>query len=180
VKALLLGKTFTMKKPKTLRQVDRYRDLFVGMRDADDLADLLQVSTYKLQHSRPAEDAFNALLNYAYGMLYRVVEAAIFDAGLDPQLGVFHQDSWNKPTLSFDLIEPFRAWVDRMIVDFCLKNSLDLALFEVQEWRLNRKGRLTVIALFNEYMLQAETPNGKSRKTEIYMFVHQFAKSIKE
>lgn len=38
-----------MKKPKTLRQVDRYRDLFVEMRDADDLADLLQVSTYKLK-----------------------------------------------------------------------------------------------------------------------------------
>lgn len=41
-------------------------------------------------------------------MLYSVVEAGLFTAGLDPYLGILHADAHKKPTLSFDLIEPFR------------------------------------------------------------------------
>jgi CRISP-associated protein Cas1 len=37
------------------------------------------------RNRRPATDSFNAALNYAYGMLYNVVEQACFAAGLDPQ-----------------------------------------------------------------------------------------------
>lgn len=61
---------------------------------------------------RPAEDGFNAALNYQYGMLYTVVEQALFAAGLDPHLGILHADEYDQPTLAFDLIEPFRPWID--------------------------------------------------------------------
>jgi CRISP-associated protein Cas1 len=37
------------------------------------------------RNRRPATDSFNAALNYAYGMLYNVVEQACFATGLDPQ-----------------------------------------------------------------------------------------------
>ncbi|MEM7571698.1 MAG: CRISPR-associated endonuclease Cas1 [Bacteroidota bacterium] len=57
---------------------------------------------------RPALDAYNALTNYFYGMLYALVERALFTAGLDPHLGILHADEYDRPTLAYDLIEPFR------------------------------------------------------------------------
>ena len=52
---------------------------------------------------RPARNGFNAALNYLYGMLYTIVEQALFGAGLDPHLGILHSDQYDSPTLAFDL-----------------------------------------------------------------------------
>lgn len=65
------------------------------------------------RQGRPAYDPFNALLNYLYGMLYTSVHLAALKTGLDPYMAVLHADRYGgAPTLSFDLIEPFRPWAD--------------------------------------------------------------------
>lgn len=43
--------------------------------------------TFSERSRQPAKDKFNVLLNYMYGMLYGLVETALFSAGLDPYLG---------------------------------------------------------------------------------------------
>jgi CRISP-associated protein Cas1 len=73
---------------------------------------------------RPALDSYNAVTNYAYGMLYSKVEQALFAAGLDPHLGILHADEYDRPTLSYDLIEPFRPWVDRLLMEKILIGEL--------------------------------------------------------
>jgi CRISPR-associated protein Cas1 len=73
------------------------------------------------RNRRPALDTFNVALNYAYGMLYNMVEQACFAAGLDPQFGFLHVDDYAKPTLVFDMMEPFRAWIDRLLLELFLK-----------------------------------------------------------
>ena len=65
---------------------------------------------------RPAVDPFNATLNYAYGVLYSQVERALILAGLDPFIGFLHTDNYNKPSLVYDLIEPFRIVAERTAV----------------------------------------------------------------
>jgi CRISPR-associated protein Cas1 len=62
---------------------------------------------------QPARDAFNAMLNYSYGVLYSLVERACICAGLDPFVGFLHTDNYNKKSLVYDLIEPFRILGDR-------------------------------------------------------------------
>ncbi|MDD5090170.1 MAG: CRISPR-associated endonuclease Cas1 [Candidatus Wallbacteria bacterium] len=64
----------------------------------------------------PAHDEFNALLNYAYGVLYSRVEKACIIAGLDPYIGFIHTDHYNKKSLVFDLIENYRAWADEVVI----------------------------------------------------------------
>ena len=64
----------------------------------------------------PAKDEFNAMLNYAYGVLYSHVERACIVAGLDPFVGFLHTDNYNKKSLVFDLIEPFRILAERVVV----------------------------------------------------------------
>jgi len=44
---------------------------------------------------RPSQDAFNAFLNYGYGVLYSRIEKALILAGIDPYLGFLHRDDYN-------------------------------------------------------------------------------------
>ena len=74
------------------------------------LPDKHQFST---RSRRPAHDAFNATLNYSYGVLYSRIEKALILAGLDPFIGFFHANRYGQPSLVFDLIEPFRIIGER-------------------------------------------------------------------
>ena len=58
--------------------------------------------------SRPAKDRFNAALNYAYGLLYSLVERSCLISGLDPCIGILHTDDYNKKSLVFDIIERYK------------------------------------------------------------------------
>ncbi|HQJ17743.1 MAG TPA: CRISPR-associated endonuclease Cas1 [Candidatus Cloacimonas acidaminovorans] len=80
------------------------------------LAELIP-DAYKFEgrSSRPAKDAFNAMLNYGYGILYSKVERALIIAGLDPYLGLLHRDNYNKKSFVFDFIEPYRILVDEPV-----------------------------------------------------------------
>ncbi|KQC03432.1 MAG: CRISPR-associated protein Cas1 [Candidatus Cloacimonas sp. SDB] len=65
--------------------------------------------------SRPAKDPFNAFLNYGYGVLYSKVEKALIIAGLDPYIGLLHSDNYNKKSLVYDFIEPYRIFIDEPV-----------------------------------------------------------------
>jgi len=60
---------------------------------------------FKGRSRDPAQDAFNCLLNYGYGILYSQVEKGCIIAGHDPYIGFLHTDNYNKKSFVFDLIE---------------------------------------------------------------------------
>jgi CRISPR-associated protein Cas1 len=75
------------------------------------------------RETRGAQDLFNALLNYGYGVLYAQVEQALLLAGLDPYAGFLHTDRPGKPSLVLDMIEEFRQCVvDRTIIGLLNKH----------------------------------------------------------
>ncbi|MDE1766198.1 MAG: CRISPR-associated endonuclease Cas1, partial [Thaumarchaeota archaeon] len=76
---------------------------------------------FKDRSQNPARDAFNATLNYLYGIAYGSVEKIIILSGLDPNAGFYHSDIYGKPTLSFDIIELVRSDIDRTIVSVFTK-----------------------------------------------------------
>ncbi|WNJ18153.1 CRISPR-associated endonuclease Cas1 [Pontibacter sp. G13] len=55
--------------------------------------------TFHGRSSRPAKDPFNAFLNYAYGMLYGLVEKSLIIAGIDPYVGYLHRDDYNHKSM---------------------------------------------------------------------------------
>jgi len=65
--------------------------------------------------ARPADDMFNAFLNYGYGILYRIVERDLLLAGLHPYIGFMHYDGYQRKSLVFDFIEPYRIWVEKTV-----------------------------------------------------------------
>lgn len=96
---------------------------------------------------RPAKDPFNAVLNYCYGVLYAKVEKACILAGLDPFLGFMHTDNYNKKSLVFDLIEPFRIFAEQISVYLFTGKKISDDFFDVQtnSTTLNQKGKPFVI-----------------------------------
>lgn len=73
---------------------------------------------------RNAKDVLNASFNYAYAILHGSIQSSIIKAGLNPHISFLHIQNSKKPTLSFDLIEEFRAFVvDRTIVSMINRNE---------------------------------------------------------
>jgi len=63
-----------------------------------------------------AVDPVNSALNYGYAILYGTIQRALIQAGLALHISYLHALDDAKPTLVFDMIEPFRTFVvDRTV-----------------------------------------------------------------
>ena len=103
---------------------------------------------------RPARDEFNAVLNYMYGILYSQVEKALILAGLDPFVGFLHTDNYNKKSLVFDFIEPFRIFAEMSAVYLFTGRKIKESYFDKKEGAvtLNREGKPIVIESINTHL----------------------------
>lgn len=97
-------------------------------------------------------DVFNPYINYLYGVLRNQVETAILSFGLDPALGCMHRDGYKLPSLVFDLMEPYRPIIDRLLIEAVLGGKLTdtIETDEMGNRRISRPGRIKLINLFNE------------------------------
>ena len=58
----------------------------------------------------------NALLNYGYAILRAVVARALVGSGMLPTFGIHHHNRYNAYCLADDIMEPYRPFVDRLVV----------------------------------------------------------------
>lgn len=61
-------------------------------------------------------DAPNNLLNYGYAILRAVVARALVSSGMLPTLGIHHRNRYNAYCLADDIMEPYRPYVDELVV----------------------------------------------------------------
>ena len=59
----------------------------------------------------------NNLLNYGYALLRSAVARGLMDAGLLPSVGIFHRNYYNSFPLADDLMEPYRPFVDELVLN---------------------------------------------------------------
>ena len=59
----------------------------------------------------------NGLLNYGYAILRAVIARALVGSGLLPTLGIHHHNRYNAYCLADDIMEPYRPFVDRLVVE---------------------------------------------------------------
>jgi len=141
--------------------------------------------TFQNRSRRPAQDPYNAVTNYLYGMLYTVVEQALFAAGLDPHLGMLHADEYDQPALAFDLIEAFRPWVDLLLLQqFCKPGVVQPAFFDARSGGifLNSQGKKLFIPLFNEWLDANKRWQNRQHSHRLHIFkaAANFAKTIND
>lgn len=68
-----------------------------------------------MEFSRRDDSAVNAALNYGYSILLSAFTREISACGYLTQLGIHHDNVFNRFNLSSDLMEPFRALIDRAV-----------------------------------------------------------------
>ena len=59
----------------------------------------------------------NNLLNYGYAILRAIVARALVASGLLPTLGIHHHNRYNAYCLADDIMEPYRPFVDKLVVE---------------------------------------------------------------
>jgi CRISPR-associated protein Cas1 len=59
----------------------------------------------------------NNLLNYGYAILRAIVARSLVASGLLPTLGIHHHNRYNAYCLADDIMEPYRPFVDKIIVE---------------------------------------------------------------
>ncbi len=67
--------------------------------------------------TRSDDDVVNAMLNYGYAIVRAIVARALVGAGLIPTLGVHHHNRYDAYCLADDIMEPYRPYVDRLVID---------------------------------------------------------------
>lgn len=60
----------------------------------------------------------NNLLNYGYAILRAVVARSLVASGLLPTLGIHHHNRYNAYCLADDIMEPYRPYVDELVVGY--------------------------------------------------------------
>lgn len=129
----------------------------------------------------PANDPFNAYLNYGYGMLYNEVEKACLLAGLDPHAGFLHADRYGHLSLVYDLIEQFRQPViDRVVITLALQGQMSSGDTDSRGYLSSEAKRRIVVSVYAR--LDDERNIGGHRTTfrdAIMENVKSFAAAIK-
>ncbi len=67
---------------------------------------------------RGMDDMVNVMLNYGYSVVRAVVARALVGVGLIPTLGIHHHNRYDAYCLADDIMEPYRPYVDKLVIDF--------------------------------------------------------------
>ena len=133
--------------------------------------------------TRPAKDPFNAMLNYAYGVLYGKVEKALMIAGADPFVGFLHRDDYNQKSLVFDFIEPYRIHAERVVFRLFSGKQVNDSHFESLSGgiRLGAEGKPVLVEKLFDYLdIDKIRHRGRnlSRLHAMQLDAHAFAQDL--
>lgn len=132
---------------------------------------------------RPANDFFNAFLNYAYGVLYSRVEKVLVIAGIDPYVGFMHRDDYNMKSMVFDFIEPYRIFADEVIFKlFSAKKVNDSHIDKITNgYNLNAEGKNLLMQSLLQFLEEDRIRYKGRQQTRVnamQMDAHQFANKL--
>ncbi len=134
---------------------------------------------FKERSQHPARDVLNAMLNYAYGILYGKVEAALIRSGIDPYVGIMHREDYNRPVLTFDVIEKYRVWAEYVVLHLAMQRVINEDFYSIKEdgtYWLEQLGRRIIVQAMHDYLEDEVVVRNKKIK-RIDMIQH-YAKEL--
>lgn len=66
----------------------------------------------------------NSLLDYGYAILRGIIARSLVGSGVLPTLGIFHKNKYNAYCLADDIMEPYRPYVDLLVLDILRRYKL--------------------------------------------------------
>ncbi|GKS80589.1 CRISPR-associated endonuclease Cas1 [Ligilactobacillus pabuli] len=80
------------------------------------------------------DDLVNSCLNYGYSLLRATIRRQLILHGTEPCFGIHHNSTHNPFNLSDDLIEPFRPFIDMIVIE--IMNEINVQTFN---WEIKQK-----------------------------------------
>lgn len=87
----------------------------------------------------PPEDEINALLSLCYTFLATEIHTLCNLVALDPYIGFLHKEYYGRPSLVCDLMEAYRPFIDKFIINIINRNEIKKDDFEVLENKIEFK-----------------------------------------
>ncbi len=118
-------------------------------------------------------EGVNTLLNYGYAILRAMVARALVSSGLLPTLGIHHHNRYNAYCLADDIMEPYRPYVDQLVIDSLNEgiapeintdNKIKLLNLPVKEVIINEKRSPLMIAVTQTTASLVKCFRGEIRK----------------
>ncbi len=116
---------------------------------------------------RDADDPVNALFNYGYSILESECWKVINTMGLEPYIGFIHTTHTNKAPMVYDLEEPFRWLVEKVMLKLIFEKKVRLSDFMTTDYGNIRLKPNTVKLVLDEIAKQFRTTvlyRGKRRQ----------------
>lgn len=85
----------------------------------------------------------NNLLNYGYAILRAVVARSLVASGLLPTFGIHHKNRYNAYCLADDIMEPYRPYVDELVIKIMEQ------LYEIDELTRELKAQLLQVPVLD-------------------------------
>lgn len=104
----------------------------------------------------PPKDRVNALMSFAYSLIYNEVYAAMNAVGLDPYFGNLHEIAVSKKALLFDMVEEYRSMIDEFLIKMINRGEIKSEDFYVEEelYRFTKEGMKKFISKYEEFLSQ--------------------------
>lgn len=119
----------------------------------------------------------NNLLNYGYAILRAIIARALVVSGLLPVYGIHHHNKYNAYCLADDIMEPYRPFIDDLVIFICHKYDFggdlttdikrELLCIPTLDVRIKGKRSPLLIAAAQTTASLAKCFNGES-KTVLY------------
>lgn len=116
----------------------------------------------------------NHLLNYGYAILRAIVARALVISGLMPVLGIFHKNKYNAYCLADDIMEPYRPFVDKIVIEamqsieyseeLTKEMKIKFLSLPTSEVKMNGQRTLLMVAVSQTTASLAKCYLGESRK----------------
>lgn len=97
-------------------------------------------------------DPPNNLLNYGYAILRAIIARALVSSGMLPTLGIHHHNRYNAYCLADDIMEPYRPFVDELVIQ--IMESVD----DYSVLTRDIKAKLLQIPVLDVYMDGKRSP----------------------
>ena len=94
----------------------------------------------------------NNFFNYSYSILRAIAARSLVASGLLPTLGIFHKNRYNAYCLADDIMEPYRPYADRVVLETIKKYP------EIQEMTKEIKSSLLTLPVVDVKMKNATRP----------------------
>lgn len=123
----------------------------------------------------------NNLLNYGYAILRAIVARSLVSSGLLPTLGIHHHNKYNAYCLADDIMEPYRPFVDAIVLSIVdsgtdyqtLSQPIKTQLLQIPTYdvRINGRNSPLMVAVSQTTASLTQCFDGKLRKIKYPEFV---------